>query len=753
LSPQRLNTRGRGPRDRPRPAPSPLTLIFALAIFLSATLLFTVQPLIGKTLLPVLGGSPAVWGGCLVFFQTALLLGYVYAYALSTHVSGRWQWLIHVGVLIAAGLMLRLTIDVGEPGDGDPRWWMLRALTVTVGLPFFALSATAPLVQHWFSRTADPRASDPYFLYAASNAGSLVGLLGYLAVEPFATRYTQATGWTIGFWMAAAFVTASAYASISRVQDSPPDTRDRSHSPITPVERALWIALALVPSALLLGVTQHLATDVASVPLLWVVPLALYLLTLIVAFSPRGGGSARRWGMLAPVAVLTVLALSLAEVRYPILLVTLIHLAAFAVLAMLCHTRLAERRPDAAHLTGYFVCVSLGGVLGGIAAALVAPAVFSSVLEYPLALAAALLLRPQNASATTGIARLVWYGAAVLLVIAGYWGVPAFDRAVSDPQLAEITQRLLRASLVIPAGLLLLSARAALLFAGAAAGLLVGAGTVRTGGDVIARERTFFGVHQVTSVQGGEWHILTHGTTTHGIQAIRGQQRSLPTAYYHPSGPLGDIVFTLAPDARFRDVAAIGLGAGALAAYANNGTRMDFFEVDPAVIRFAEDGRLFTYLADARVRGAQIRTIATDGRLGLRAMPAASYDLIVVDAFSSDAIPTHLITREAIEVNLSRLKPRGLMAFHVSSRFFDLPPVLARIAADRGLVSYVRHDNEVPPERAAEAMRASVWVVLARDASDVGQLARAGPRWVQLASNPSDPLWTDDYTNVLGALQ
>ncbi len=309
-------------------------------------------------------------------------------------------------------------------------------------------------------------------------------------------------------------------------------------------------------------------------------------------------------------------------------------------------------------------------------------------------------------------------------------------------------------SFAIPALLLLVARRTALLFAGMAAGLLVGAGVVRTGGDVLYRERTFFGVHEVTSQQNGDWHVLTHGTTTHGVQAFRGKVRVLPTAYYHPTGPLGDVVFTLSADGRFRDVGVVGLGAGALAGYAGNGVRMDFFEVDEAVIRIAENPQYFTYL----VRGAGApghdgadAWRSMDGS-GCARMPESSYDLIVVDAFSSDAIPTHLITREAVAMFLSRLKPRGVMAFHVSSRFFNLGPVLARIADDQGLVAYTRNDKDVPPERAAEAMRPSVWVVLARNENDLGQFAASAPRWVRL-SGAGVRLWTDDYTNVLGVLE
>lgn len=745
--------------------------LFALGIFISATLLFLVQPLVGKILLPILGGSPSVWSTCLVFFQAVLLLGYLYAHALSTRVPLQWQWSIHAVVLLAASAMLPLPIEIGEPTGSNPRWWLIRALGVTVGLPFFALSATAPLLQRWFSRTNDPNANDPYFLYAASNAGSLLGLLGYLVVEATATRSHQARGWSFAFWSAAALIVVCAYvgrqhevrtttsAGTGSRTRTGTRTGTRSWNPEPGTRnRGLWIVLALVPSAMLLGVTQHLGTDVVSVPLLWVIPLAIYLTTFIVAFSSprqahgrheRTRGAAPRprsadwWGAVAPWAVLLILVLSLAEVRYPIVPIALAHLLAFFALAMLCHTRLAEMRPDPVHLTEYFLCVSVGGVVGGAIVALVAPAVFSSILEYPIAIGAALLLRPQSAHGNT-----MMRAAAAPLFLGGYWAVSGFnERAGVD------VHPLFRALLAVPVVMLLLTRKTALLFAGTAAGLLAGASVVRTGGDVLHRERTFYGVHEVTSQQDGAWHVLTHGTTTHGVQAFRGKLRLLPSAYYHPTGPIGDVVFTLSPEGRLRDVAVIGLGAGALAGYAGDGVRMDFFEVDEAVIRIAENPNYFTYLTDARARtGATVKTTAIDGRLGLRARPQAFYDVIVVDAFSSDAIPTHLITREAVAMYLSRLKPRGVLAFHVSNRFFDLGPVLAKIADDQQLVCYARNDHDVPRERAAEGKRPSVWVVIARNLEALGQIAHAAPRWVRV-SNLEGSLWTDDFTNVLGALQ
>ena len=750
-----------------------MTHFFTVAIFLSATLLFMVQPLTGRILLPVLGGSPAVWSTCMVFFQAVLLLGYLYAHVLSTRVHPRRQWAVHLCVVLGAGVMLPLPLETGEPGDGDPRWWLLGALAGSVGLPFFALAATAPLLQHWFSRTSHPRAGDPYFLYAASNAGSLLGLFGYLLIEPGASRVDQAIGWAAGFCAVAVLVIVCAYATMRRDAPGSAAARPPRGSAVSRSQRGLWVVTALVPSALLLGVTQHLASEVVSVPLLWVVPLALYLTTFMAAFAVRSFGSARRWGALAPAAALAVLVLSLGEVRHPVVPVMLVHLASFTILAMVCHTRLAESRPHPAHLTHYFLCIAFGGVLGGVGVALVAPVVSSSILEYPVSIAAALLLRPQSAAAdrfvTAPSRRAAWRVTTVMLGVAGYWLVSAlndtgrsasavssglFTRLESVAGDGEVAHLLVRASLAVPVAALLITGRTALLFAGAAAGLLIGAAVVRTGGAVLARERTFFGVHQVSAIQNGDWHVLTHGTTTHGIQAMRGRMHALPTAYYHPSGPIGDVVFTLVPDGRFADVGVVGLGAGALAAYAGRDVRMDFFEIDSAVIRIAEEPRYFTYLADARGRpGVRVRTMAVDGRLGLRATPAASYDLIVVDAFSSDAIPTHLLTAEAVALYESRLKPRGLMAFHVSSRFFNLPPVIARIAAERRLVGFVRDDDAIPPEKAAEAMRPSVWVVLARTEDDLGQIARSAPRWVPIVARAGDSLWTDDYANVLGMLE
>lgn len=755
-----------------------MTRLFAFAIFLSAALLLMVQPLAGKVLLPVLGGSPAVWSVCMVFFQGVLLLGYLYAHLLTTRVPGRWQGVVHVGLLAVAAVTLPVPTEIGAPEGSGPVWWVVRTLSITVGLPFFALSASAPLMQRWFSKTNDPAANDPYFLYAASNAGSLVGLLAFpLLAEPMLSRIGQSWMWSSGFWVLVPVVGVAAYTAWKHAAGAPVAASSATPAveaaPIAPSRLALWVVLALVPSALLLGVTQHLATDVVSAPFMWAAPLAVYLVTFIAAFAKKPVWTATKWGKVAPWAAIAVGIMSLGVIRYPLVPVIISHIAAFGVLAMMCHARLAEDRPEPAHLTRFYLCISLGGALGGVATALVAPAIFNSILEYPLAIVAAVLLRPQTREADRAVVlpmnRWVWRVASVALALVGWWAIGAYDQAAQsgavrgsapfdwvfgitgDPGTTHLT---LRALLIVPALALFLWPRAALPGLGAFAGVVLGAGVIRAGERSIYRERTFFGVHEVASVQNDNWHILNHGTTKHGIQAFKGDKRLLPTMYYHPSGPIGDVIAVLLREGRFQNVGVVGLGVGTLAGYADAGVAMDFFEIDPAVIRIAKEPAYFTYLSDAAARpGASVRTFEGDGRLALLARPEASYDLVVIDAFSSDAIPTHLITNEAVAMYVSRLKPRGVLAFHVSSRYFNLQPILARIAQEQGLAIRVREDTDIPPERAAEAKQASIWVVLSRSVADLGPLAQAAPRWTAPMPRHRTPLWTDDYSNVLGALE
>lgn len=784
---------------------------FIAAIFVSAALLFTVQPFTGKLLLPLAGGSPQVWNTCMVFFQGALLAGYLYAHAIA-RLPIKVQAMIHLCVL--AGAALVLPVDVAAiaaseaPAEGAPAAWLLGVLVKTVGLPFFAVSTSSPLLQSWFAKTRDPRAKDPYFLYVASNAGSVVGLLAYPAIiEPLMTRQDQASGWTGGyglFFLLIAGCMTLAIASTRRPGASPEASAPApvKAQPITWSRRFFWLALAFVPSSLMLGVTQYISTDLAAVPLLWVAPLLLYLVSFMLAFSTLRV-SASLLGRVTPLVVAIMALVLLSQSREPVVLIVAIHIVGFLVLAWMCHRRLAEDRPDPAHLTEFYLMMSIGGVLGGAFNALVAPSIFIVVAEYPLAIAAACFLTPQFASDVRALwgKKGVWRGVligstvvgAVLVLVAVLAAEVlsqqgAFKKApLVSPTTAE---SIARGGVPVVICLVLLLWRGTPRFGVAIAGAMFVAPYLATLGDIHI-ERTFFGVHRVKREVGTGWvlHHLYHGTTLHGVQyrmdmlgepgalagpelnvadrdaflfdrsskaqgpallARRARYQIMPTTYYHPRGPIGDVMQMLIEGGRLKQAAFVGMGAGTLAAYAQPGSTFVYYEIDPAVKEIAHNPAYFTYISDAvRDPSVRIGTILGDGRrtITIEQPGVGPFDLIVVDAFSSDSIPVHLITREAIQAYFKRTNPNGLVAFHISNRYFDLSPVLARIALEEGLVSYIRND---PDEDGEEQKRDSLWVVLARSKDDLGVLATKRAMWLPMGSDASDPLWTDDYSNVLG---
>jgi hypothetical protein len=770
--------------------------LFAAAIFLAAALLFLVEPLAGKIYLPLLGGSPSVWNTCVVFFQGVLLLGYLYAHLTTRYLRPRPQAILHVLLLAGAALTLPIPINVGDPGGHAPVLWLVAKLTLTMGLPFFVISATGPLLQRWFSRTSHGAARDPYFLYAASNAGSLVGLLAYpLLLEPLLTRQDQSLTWSSAYgalgatifacaWMAHLPTRAAAPDPRSAIPGPPSDPTSRIPHP-TWARRLRWIVLALVPSSLMLGVTQHISTDLAAVPLLWIIPLLLYLLSFVVAFSARVRVSARFWGRLFAIALIILVMIMLSRAPGPLGVLLPVHLLTFFLAATMCHRMLAEDRPDPAHLTDFYFCISLGGVVGGCFNALLAPLMFRSILEYPLMLGAACLLRPQLGELLAGgglrrllndhLIQVVASMTAALLLLSL---LMATDQGARSGRLTdnafvqwllnlEAAKGRLSPGLVVvavragvPAVILasLLPLRGSLRFALAALGLLIGSQWIGSEGLVLLRERSFFGVATIYTNAAGEWHALYHGTTQHGIQfrpspAEQPTGRSvvmskMATTYYALNGPVGDIITLLSAQHRFNDAAFIGLGAGTLAAYGRPGTRMTFFEIDPAIAAIAEDPACFSFIADAKAGGADIDVVVADGRLGVAATRRGPFDLIVIDAFSSDAIPIHLITREAVAVYLGKLKEGGVIAFHISNRSFRLAPVLARLAQDQGLHAYRRRDVL---DIASQAKRESDWVALTRTPLDVGKLPNAN-EWKQVEPGPTDPLWTDDYSNILSVL-
>jgi len=965
-------------------------LLFALTLLVSATLIFVVEFMFGKMVLPLLGGAPAVWNTCMVFYQAALLGGYVYAHLGARYLGPRRQAVAHLTLMALALVALPITLPSGwvPPGEQNPIPWLLLVLAVSLGLPFLFVSASAPMLQSWFSHTSHGSARDPYFLYAASNLGSLLGLLGYpLILESNLTLRQQSWAWA-GSYVLLMLLTLLCALTLWRrrgapAPDAPPQDRPVVESeadalledaPVTWLRRLRWIALALVPSSLLLGVTTHMSIDLVSFPLLWAIPLALYLLSFILVFA--------RWHILPHwlmVRVQPLLIVLLAAVYFlagiyssqlaPLFILSLL---TFFVTAMVCHGELANDRPAARHLTEFYLWMSLGGVLGGLFNALLAPVVFKEVFEFPLMLAAACLVRPSwrayaaldpadglSCPASRGqwarwlllgaipaclllglatvirqdaaAARLLWLapvgiylasllpafaprrfvwqpllpllGAAGLVILAGLhlnepsfglrecplpWVLGAFtliamachgSLALARPTggraqwsafllawtLGPATVLVLGAAkpganallsttaplaigmaflgvlackqwdlasrrtrldewvalLLLPLAMgLALDARqggqkvaalgksiaafvtrggleqlgvwvsqaagtvtaqwvAVSLLATGLAALLLQRRRVRLAVAVLAAlfisrlgdtdelrpayiDRSFFGVLRVRKDAWYDAYKLLHGSTSHGMQSCDEQVRREPWTYYHREGPIGDIFLAIGDHAK--EIGVVGLGTGTLAAYGRDGQRMTFFEIDPAVLRIARDRRFFHYLAESHAR---LDFVLGDARVQLARIDRA-FDLLLIDAFSSDSIPVHLITKEAIDLYFKHLTKDGLLAVHISNRHLDLEPVLRRLGHECGRVAIMCEDNDEDrrysqdqEETDLKGKFGSTWVVLARRDEDLAglrviQIAESDkvlPRWVTLEAKKGDPLWSDDFSNILGVLK
>lgn len=740
--------------------------LYTLAIFLSAALLFMVQPFAAKVVLPVLGGSPSVWTTCMLFFQGALLAGYGYS-----HLAGRLRPRVgvpaHALVCIGALLTLPVASNIAAPPDtASPAIWLLGVLAIAAGAPFFAAATTGPLLQRWFSRSAHRRAGDPYFLYVASNAGSLLGLLAYpLFVEPRLDLGGQARWWSIGFGVFVALVFAcGALAMRSGPAEAPRPAPTKPRARSRPRERLLWVGLAFVPSSLMLGCTTYLTTDVASIPLLWVVPLSLYLVTFMLAFSraePAATELATRLVRILATAIAITFVLGATQ---PFAVLIPLHVALFFSAALLCHGKLARLRPGPERLTEFYFMLALGGALGGLFNALLAPLIFTDTVEYPLAIGAASAL-----GLIVGVARHYGPGERAPALRVLYWLAPAgaFGLLFAGRLIVE-TWRTLPDWAVnlltcgIPAIFVFLFSRQPIRFAtGLAAMLLYAVINPITESRIIHAERNFFGVHRVKATPQGTFHWLLHGTTTHGMQSRLPDKQDTPLTYYHPTGPIGQLFRTWVNGEDFRGeeradaarpgakVAFIGLGAGALAAYGRPGQTFHFYDIDPAIIRIASDPALFTHVQRCR---AELELIRGDGRVMLGRAPDGAYDLIVLDAFSSDSIPAHLLTVESLELYLGKLKPDGVIALHISNRFLELAPLASGLSARLGLAGRIQNDDSPTPAQRDEGKLDSTWVVYAREESHLGRIAVDG-RWTRLLHSPRDPVWTDGYSDVVSVIR
>jgi hypothetical protein len=725
-----------------------LSLLFAATSFLSSALVFTVEPMFAKMILPLLGGTPAVWNTCVVFFQAALLAGYGYAHLVTSRLTIRQQALVHALLLLLAFFALPVRLPDGwtPPVESTPIAWLVLVLLVGLGAPFVMVSATAPLMQKWFAATDHPSAHDPYFLYSASNVGSLLALLAYpLAIEPGLPLSAQSQMWTVGY--AAFAVLATGCAAAGALRAAPvvaardrEESGDRSNASVSWILRGSWVALAFVPSSLLLGVTTYLSTDIASVPLLWTMPLALYLLSFVLAFASTPAVLRAIVVRAMPLLVSALLLFVGTGVSEPILLVIPLHLVTFVVCSLHLHTQLAQRRPGTRHLTEFYLWIAAGGVLGGFFNTFLAPVLFTGIVEYPAALVAACLLQGwRHESANRRILR-----ADIVLPVAVGGATALLTYGVST----QITQSSIAIALLAPLAIWCFSFSARpTRFALALAMMLVAMNVSQpqAHGHLVA-DRTFFGVLRVRAKSPGPRHVLTHGNTIHGEQNLDFANRGEPLTYYHRSGPIGQLMRTLAPRLDGARIGVVGLGAGSMAAYTRPGQHWTFYEIDPAVVRIAREPSLFTYLHDC---GARCEVVLGDARLSL-ARTDATYRLLVLDAFSSDAIPVHLLTREAFDLYLRRLEPHGVLAVHISNRHLRLEPVLAALAREKGLAAAIRRDAGAADTDKGGAFP-SEWVLMARSPEVLAAIV-ADPAWQPPAVSAGTRLWTDDYSDILAVL-
>jgi len=738
--------------DRVAPLPTPeaalpfvgriAPMLFAATLFVSALLLFTVQPMFTKMVLPKLGGAPSVWSVAMVAFQAFLFIGYVYAHVIARMLAPARAAIVHLLYLAIVAVMLPLGIAKGfsvPPADG-PMLWLVGLFAASIGPPFIALSATAPLLQSWFTATGHGQARNPYVLYAASNLGSFCALVAYpFAVEPFLPLRAQGMIWSSGFSVLAVLIAATACIAARNGDRAAPLVEALSARP-TIEKRFTWTLLTAIPAGLVIALTSYITTDLAAAPFLWVFPLALYLLTFVAVFRERPWIAHAQVLRFIPYAVVPLVTSMLGGNALISLVLLVLNLTAFVLIALACHGEAYRRRPAADRLTEFYLWTSFGGMLGGVFAGLIAPNVFNNIYEYPILITAALLVLPgMFAGGPRNFLHEVWPGlmAATLVVVL----------RLLDVRLPLDAQKPLQVLVVAIAGVMFFHVKRPARFVGLVVLAFVVTALYQPGVTVIERARSFFGVHKVVETADGRYRLLFHGTTIHGAERISdaGSQRPQPITYYYFGGPLSEVVKAArGAQGNLNQVAVVGLGTGSLACHQRDSEHWTFFEIDPGVARIARDDRYFNFLSAC---GPMDKIVLGDARLTLAAS-SGRYDLIVLDAFSSDAIPVHLLTREALHGYLTRLELHGVIAFHVSNRRMELASVVAAVGATEGLTAYFKEDrgaNDFLNDYRAN----SQVVVMARAVTDLGDLpSRSGWRRIE----PKVVAWTDDYSDILRSI-
>jgi hypothetical protein len=730
-----------------------ILVVYTAAIFTSALLLFSVQPLFTKMVLPRLGGSPAVWSVAMVFFQSLLLGGYAYAHYLMQVRNRIIPVAVHLVLLVVALLTLPLSIanGWGEPPTSGYAFWLLGLFAVSIGLPFFALAANNPLLQAWFVRTGHPNGPDPYFLYASSNIGSFLALLSYpVLLEPMFTLRTQNLIWTSLYGLLILLIAGCGVLLLRSPANVVVEQGDDADAPAPPwALRLRWIFLAAVPSGLLIAVTAHISTDVAAAPLLWVLPLSLYLLTWVLVFQSRPLLPHKWMLMLQPLAIAGVIVLLAIGGEQNLLLTLGGHQLCFFVIAMACHGELARTRPAAKYLTGFYVALSFGGMLGGLFAGLIAPYTFSWIAEYPILLALAALCRPAADERLPRWSRWYWPFLAVLAVALI---APSYSGGKPLTWLHDHRVWVIGAIGVLSALLTLgLNATRWKIFATVVVALVLIRAYPSDDGRA-ETVRSFFGVHKIVVTPNGQYHVLMHGTTIHGAEKFRNDDgtpvtgRPAVISYYHKDGGIGQAIAAI----RERKggplrVAVIGLGSGTLTCASEPGEDWKFFEIDQSMVDTARDPKYFTFIQNCE---PDLKPVIGDARLTFAKEPDGIYDLIILDAYSSDAIPIHLATEEAMAIYKRKLAPQGAVLMHVSNRHLELASVVVGIADANDLKSWVYSEDS---GRDNEYIFSTSVVVSAREEADVGTLA-SSDEWALTEAEDNQRVWTDDYSNVLGAV-
>jgi hypothetical protein len=736
-----------------------LAVIFTATIFLSATLLFSVQPMFTKLILPLLGGASNVWNTAMVFFQSMLLGGYIYAHLISKYLPVKAQIAVHSLVTLAGFVFLPLAVPetVVLPESGMPTFWLLGLFGITVGLPFFALSANAPLLQRWFSLTDHRDADDPYFLYSASNAASLIILCAYpVIIEPNLRLGGQTFSWAIGYAALLGMLLLTAFSLVRRLAPA--------HRDVSPVSKfaaaswrhkAFWVFLAFLPSSLMLGVTTYMTNNIASTPFLWIMPLALYLLTFVIVFSNKPLVTANGLAKLFPWVVILGFVLIMPELSQniggfkistampPIVKIPLL-LTVYFLISLYCHAILVERRPSVSGLTEFYILMSVGGVLGGIFNALVAPVIFNAVYEFILVLALVLFLRPSGIEmpeAGEKPWRLFFIGSAAAALNA----VVLLGAGSTTTYVVFITIAIMAVSTIrfdfhrfAKIGLFASLAIVAIVFD-------------LFGSDALYKDRSFYSLLSVRAelTSDGIKHEFVHGNTVHNYQLRDPELQHVPTSYYIEGGSIHSSVEALRSVLGGNlNAAVIGLGAGAMACYEQPKDNWIYFEIDPAVVELARNTKYFSYIETCAPQ-ADIRI--GDARQKLKAVPIRSLDMIVVDAFSSNSIPAHLVTREALELYRSRMTPEGLVFFHTSNKMLDVTSVVARLSEDAGLTARYIDLAEFPNNPYAEHGSRGTGILMGP--YQIMQKVTAGDdRFQGWRSSRHVKLWTDDYSSVTGTL-